>query len=372
MKIRIDQKLLADAARHAQRRLPSKPLQPVLAGLLLQARDDTVTVSGFDLDTSTRAMLAAGTLTPGETLVSAQRLADVTAAMPAGPVDLVADERELTLSAPGTTFVLPTMDRHEYPALPVPPGTAGVIDGARFAGAVTHAAQATLPADEAVGSMEACPGVHVVADGSQLVVTATDRYRIIRYTLDWEPIAPDGRGELVIEGGDLAATAKQLAGRKVHIAFPGKGGGVAALASDTLTVTGRTFSAPFPDLSRFFPNTEKCIGWAVADAPELMAAAKRAGLVNDTEVDPICLTFGGDIAVVSGGRGGSSGNTRIDIESEGLDSFSISYRPGFLASLLAPIDGQVRLWFTTPKKPALIEPVDDNTYRAVCMPVRHQ
>ena len=53
-----------------------------------------------------------------------------------------------------------------------------------------------------------------------------------------------------------------------------------------------------------------------------------------------------------------------------MDGFSIAYNPHFLASLLAPIDGQVRLWFTTPTKPALIEPVDDPTYRAVCMPVR--
>ncbi|MFJ4808545.1 DNA polymerase III subunit beta [Streptomyces longwoodensis] len=371
MKVRIDQKQLADAARRAHRLLPSKPLMPVLAGLLLQAGDGHITVSGFDLDTSTRASLAADTLQPGETLVSGHLLAGVAAAMPPGPVDLVADDREITVSAPGTTFTLPTMDRHDYPALPAPPGINGTIDGDLFAAAVTHAATAVLPPDEAVGSMEACPGVHVAANGDRLTVSATDRYRIVRYTLDWQP-SQDGDGELTILGTALAATTKQLAGHKVRLGFPGAGGGVAALSSDTLTVTSRTIAAPYPNLERFFPDPDKCTGWALVEAAELKAAATRAGLVNDTEADPINLAFAEDLVVVSGGKGGSSGSTSVGIESDGLDGFGISYRPGFLASLLAPIDGQVRIRFTTPKKPALIEPVDDDTYRAVCMPVRPQ
>jgi DNA polymerase-3 subunit beta len=369
MKIRIDQKLLADAARSAHRRLPSKPLMPVLAGLLLEAGDDQVSLSGFDLDTSTRASLAADTLEAGAALISGHLLANVTAAMPAGPIDLVADSREVTVSAPGTTFTLPTMDRHDYPALPVPPGSSGTVDGAAFAAAVTHAAQCVLPPDEAIGNMEACPGVHVAANGNRLAVSATDRYRIVRYTLDWEP-ADGGDGELVVLGSAIAATAKQLAGHPARIAFPGSGGGVAALSNDTLTVTSRTIAAPYPNMDRFFPDPDKCKGWALFDAVELQTAATRAGLVNDNEADPISLAFADDLVVVSGGKGGSSGSTSIDIEADGLDGFGISYRPGFLASLLAPIDGQVRIWFTDPKKPALIEPVDNTAYRAVCMPVR--
>lgn len=367
MKLRIDQKTLADAARTAHRRLPAKPLQPILAGLLLDAAGDTVTLSGFDLETGTRAVLDGDIIESGRTLVSGRLLADVTAALPAGPVDVVADERELTVTTPDTTFTLPTMDHRDYPALPAPPEATGSVDGDILAAAIGHAAQASLPGKEAVGSMEGFGGVHLKADGDYLTVSASDRYRIVRHTLNW---TPDGEedSELLLPAGGFAATAKQMAGRQVRIGFP-HGGGVGALSTDTLTVTSRTLAVDFPNISRFFPDPAKAAGWARVDAGALLEAVQRAGLVNVKDEQAIRLAFDHQIAV-RGGAEGSTGSSRVDAEITGLDGFEIAFRPGFLASLLAPISGLAHLWFTTPKHPVLIAPVDDDTYRAVCMPVR--
>ncbi|MER6183093.1 DNA polymerase III subunit beta [Streptomyces sp. NPDC001652] len=368
MKIRIEQRLLADAARQAQRRLPNNPLQPVLAGLLLEAAEGgPVHLSGFDLETATRATLDAEVIAAGDVVVSARLLADVTASLPAGFVDLVVDEHQVTVSTPGSEFQLPVMPRAEYPALPAPPGAAGVVDGSLFAAAVGHAAQSAKPAAEATGNLEGLGGVDVAADGAQLTVSASDRYRIVRHFLPWQPDG-DGHGHILIPAAEFAATAKAMADGDVRVSFPDSGGGVAALATAHLTVTGRTIATPFPNIDPLFPDPDKATGSAVFDAEGLSAAAKRAGLVGDDKT-PIKLAVDGDKAVLYGGVSGTSGRSEIGAESD-LDGFSIAFNPGFLASLLAPINGQVRMWFTTPTKPALIEPVDDNTYRAVCMPVR--
>lgn len=369
MKLRIDQKQLADAARRAHRRLPNNPLQPMLSGLLLEADARTVTLSGFDFETATRATLDADTLEPGHALVAGRLLADVTAALPAGPVDLVADERELTLTAPGTVFTLPTMDRRDYPALPVPPDASGVVDGAALAEVVGHAAQAAMSEKEAVGSMTGFGGVHIVADGDQLVVSASDRYRIVRHTVPWQPDG-DAAGELLLPAAGVAVTAKQMAGHPVRVSFTEGANGVAALATEHLTVTSRTLGVDFPDISRFFPDPAASAGWMRADAAELTGAVKRAALVNEKPEQPITLSFDRDEVTVRGGVEGSKGTSRITAETADLDGFEIAYRPDFLGSLLAPISGLVQMWFSTPTKPALLVPVDDDTYRAVCMPVR--
>lgn len=373
MKLRIDQKQLADAARRAHRRLPNNPLQPVLAGLLLETDGNSLTLSGFDYETSTRTTLAADVLELGHILVSGRLLADVTAAMPAGPVDLVAEGGEATLTAPGTTFTLPTMDRRDYPSLPEAPAAAGTVDGDLLAAAVVHAAQASMPDKEAAGNLEGFRGVHVAADGDHLTVSASDRYRIVRHRVPW---TPDGAsaGELLVPAAHLAATAKMLASSPVQVSFTGDLT-VAALANDTVTVTSRTIATPFPNIDGFFPDPANAVGWMRADADELLDAVKRAGLVNDKDELPITLAFGRDQLTVSGGTEGSRGASRIDVETADLEGFTAGYRPGFLASLLAPIDGRVQVWFTTPNKPVLIQSVDDdgattNTYQAVCMPVR--
>ncbi|MGW1744505.1 DNA polymerase III subunit beta [Streptomyces sp. NPDC002092] len=369
MKLRIDQKELAEAARRAHRRLPNNPLNAVLAGLLIEASAEQVTLSGFDLETSTRAVLHADALESGETLVSGRLLADVAAALPAGPVDVIADEREVTVTAPGTTFTLPTMNRGDYPALPTPPGVAGSIDGDLFADAVGHAATVAMGPKEAVGSRLHFGGVHASTNGAVFTVEASDGYRIARHVIGWQPDT-ETPGDLIIPAADFAATVKQTAGGRVHLGFPGVDGGVASIASGALTVTSRTIASGYAELDKLFPDTDAASGSAAFDADELTAALKRADLVNDGEGKSIQIVFDSGHATVRGGHGGPSGSSRVDCDADGLDGFSIAYNPHFLASLLAPIDGQVRLWFTTPTKPALIEPVDDDTYRAVCMPVR--
>ncbi|MFF2940849.1 hypothetical protein ACFVSQ_13495 [Streptomyces niveus] len=156
----------------------------------------------------------------------------------------------------------------------------------------------------------------------------------------------------------------------MHIGFPGTGSGIAALSNDAVAVTGRGVATDFPDITRFFPSKDAAAGKATFDTAELVAAVKRAALVNDEDVKPIRISFDDRGATVSGGSGGPSGSSRIDVDHEGLDGFQIAYRPGFLTSVIAPVDGAVEMWFSTPTKPALVEPADRDTYRAVLMPVR--
>jgi DNA polymerase-3 subunit beta len=370
VKIRIEQRVLAEAAKQAVRRLPANPLQPLLAGLLLEApTEGPVQLSGFDLETATRARIDADVLESGDALVSGRLLADVTAALPAGPIDLVVDEHEATLTAPGTVFTLPTMERRDYPALPTPPGASGQVDGDLFSTAVVHAAQAAMPEEEAVGTMEGFAGVHVRADGDQLVVSASDRYRIVRHHIPWTP-DDETDGELLLPAAGIAVTAKQMTGKPVRIAFPADGRNVAGLATDQLTVTSRTIAADFPAIDGFFPDPSKAAGWMRADTEEFLEAVKRAALVNEKPEQAVVLTFDRDQVTVSGGTQGTKGASRLEVETADLDGFTAGYRPGFMASLLAPIDGQVQVWFTAPQKPVLLEPIGDDSYRAVCMPVR--
>ncbi|WP_309049040.1 DNA polymerase III subunit beta [Streptomyces sp.] len=368
MKLRIEQKELAEAARRAHRRLPAKPLNPVLAGLLLEATADTATLSGFDLETSTRATLDAETLEPGQVLVSGRLLADVTAALPAGPVDVVADDHEVTVSTPGNAFSLPAMERRDYPALPDPPKQSGTVDGPAFNKAVAHAAEAAMSTDDAVGQLEAFGGVEVAALGDTLRIRSSDRYRLVEHALDWRP--ENGDGSLLIPAEDLKKTSRALAGGPVHLSF-GNGHGVAALTGAGLAVTSRTIASEFPDIGRLFPQPEGASGWAIVDGRELMEAVKRAALVNDKEEKPVVLDFTRERITVRGGTDGSRGISQVDAETVDLDGFQIAFRPGFLSSLLAPMEGPVRLWLYTPTKSVLMHADDDNTtYRAVCMPVR--
>ena len=57
MKFTIDSSALADAVAWAARSLPARPTAPVLAGLLLEAKQTSLTLSGFDLEVSAQISL---------------------------------------------------------------------------------------------------------------------------------------------------------------------------------------------------------------------------------------------------------------------------------------------------------------------------
>ena len=66
-------------------------IAPVLAGLLLSVDDDALTISGFDLEASTRINLDVNVGTAGQALVSGRLLAEITRSLPPHPVDVALD-----------------------------------------------------------------------------------------------------------------------------------------------------------------------------------------------------------------------------------------------------------------------------------------
>src|SRR5260370_6547051 len=62
--------------------VPDRPTSPVLAGLLLDAADGTLTLTGYDYETSAVARLAAQVGEPGRALISARLLSLAAASLP--------------------------------------------------------------------------------------------------------------------------------------------------------------------------------------------------------------------------------------------------------------------------------------------------
>ena len=76
MKFRVERDAMADAVSWAARSLSTRPTVPVLAGLLLSVDNDSLSVSGFDLEASTEVGLPVAGALPhsiGPALFRAQR-----------------------------------------------------------------------------------------------------------------------------------------------------------------------------------------------------------------------------------------------------------------------------------------------------------
>ncbi|MDG4778323.1 DNA polymerase III subunit beta [Micromonospora sp. WMMD961] len=374
MKFRVERDALAEAVAWTAKSLPNRPSVPVLAGVMLRVTDGNLRVSGFDYEVSSQVTVEVQGDADGAALVSGRLLAEITKALPAKPVDIAAVGAHLELVCGSARFTLPTMPVEDYPALPEMPQSAGTVDAAAFATAVSQVAIAA-GRDETLPMMT---GVRVELSGSTLSMLATDRYRLALREIQWRPDDPDVSINALVPARTLNDTAKALGplGGEVTLALAqgAAGEGMVGLAGGTRRTTSRLLDgANYPPVRSLFPATHN----AEARVPvsTLIEVVKRVALVAE-RTTPVLLSFSADgLVVEAGGSEEARASEAMEATFTG-DALTIGFNPQYLIDGLANLGSQTAiLSFVDAFKPAVISPAGEDGevipgYRYLIMPIR--
>jgi len=392
MRLRMGRDALAEPVGWTARALPTRPVIPILAGLLLDAVEgDRLTLSCFDYDVSARVSVDATVAEPGRALVSGRLLAEIARSLPPQPVDLVSEGDTVILSCGSARFTLLGLPVEDFPALPGLPPSAGAVDGGRFATAVSQVAAAAGRDD----TLPMLTGVLIEVDGSEMTLVATDRYRMAVRELGWQPVEPGIKASVLVPARTLADAAKtMIAGTEVAISLAVEGqdeqdpaagfdnaNGLIGFDGGGRRLTTRLLGTDFVTYRSRFPREFGCR--ARLAAGPFSEAIRRVALVADRE-SRLLLTFGaGEVVMETGSDEGSQAVETAEAEFEGEDGFAIAFKPQYLLDGIAAAgagaegqagttDGQekdakegdgiaraargggVTLEFTAPDKPAVI------------------
>ena len=374
MKFRVERDALADAVAWAARSLATRPTIPVLAGLLLDVNDSTLSISGFDLEASTQVDLEVAAATTGTALVSGRLLADISRSLPPHPVDFAVDGARLTIACGSARFTLPTMPVEDYPKLPQMPTTAGTVNSAEFATAVAQVAVAAGRDD----TLPMLTGVRLEIDGEKLTFAATDKYRLAVRELAWSPSsAGEASAQVVIPARTLADAARSLAqSDELTIALSasaGAGDGIIGFSGATggraSRATTRLLDPQFPPYRTLLP-TEWSATAEVAVAP-FVEAVKRVALLADRST-PVRLEFAeGGVNLSAGGDDEGRAEEQLEVVYDG-EPITIAFNATFLLDGLGALDtSSARLLFPSANKPTVLRPAEsDEEYYYLIMPMR--
>ncbi len=374
MKFRVERDALADAVAWAARSLATRPTIPVLAGLLLDVNDSTLSISGFDLEASTQVDLEVAAATTGTALVSGRLLADITRSLPPHPVDVAVDGSRLTIACGSARFTLPTMPVEDYPKLPQMPTTAGTVDSAAFATAVAQVAVAAGRDD----TLPMLTGVRLEIDGEKLTFAATDKYRLAVRELVWSPSsAGEASAQVVIPARTLADAARSLAqSDELTIALSasaGAGDGIIGFSGATggraSRATTRLLDPQFPPYRTLLP-TEWSATAEVAVAP-FVEAVKRVALLADRST-PVRLEFAeGGVNLSAGGDDEGRAEEQLEVVYDG-EPITIAFNATFLLDGLGALDtSSARLLFPSANKPTVLRPAEsDEEYYYLILSMR--
>jgi DNA polymerase-3 subunit beta len=371
VKFRVERDVLGEAVSWIARALPTRPVVPVLSGMLVRADGDGLTLSCFDYEVSAQVCVAADVGEPGTALVPGRLLAEIIRSLPQAPVEVASAADMMMLTCGSAEFSLVSLAQEEYPSLPELPGIIGTVDG----GVLANAAAQVVPSASRDDTLPMLTGVCLDIDGDAITLAATDRYRLAVRVIEWDPADHGIKTSALVPARTLADIAKTMGpGVPVTVAF-GQPAGARDRAADGMIgfegggrrLTARLIGAEFIRYESRFPAEFGCS--AELPASQFTDAVRRVSLVAD-RTSPVQLSFRPDAVVIearSDGRARAVEAVPVTFTGEPQ---AIAFNPHYLLDGLAaaalcaqdtePADssaggrGSVRLDFTSPAKPALI------------------
>ena len=394
MKFTVDRDALGEAVTWVARALPTRPVLPVLAGLLLRAEREGedpnptgengpgfLTLSCFDYEVSARMQVRAEVAEPGTFLVPGRLLVEIVRSLPAAPVEFGDDPDGISVTCGGASFAVASLPSAEYPELPDLPQLAGTADGGVLATAIGQ----VTPAASRDDTLPMLTAVNVELDGKTMTLAATDRYRMAVRDLDWNP-APgagdQGRIALLVPARTLSDAARMIGhDTEVRVVLRHGGDGAGAGGQDgsgspgaaeamigfevgERRLTTRLLAGEFIRYRSRFPDEFACTAELPAEA--FAEAVRRVALVAERGT-PVQLTFGpGRVTIAGATQGQAKAKESVPADFSG-DEPSIAFSPQYLldgvvaASAAPPGEAaseaaRVRLRFTSATKPAVITP----------------
>lgn len=370
MKFRVERDVLNDAVSWAARALSPRPPMPVLSGLLLKAKDSTLSLSSFDYEISAQLEISADIAEEGTILVSGRLLADICRSLPSALVDVQTDGSKVCLSCRSSRFNLSTMPEGEYPELPQLPRLSGTVAGDEFARAVSQVGIAASKDD----TLPILAGVKLEIEGDTITMLATDRYRLAMRELKWKPADPSVSMSVLVKAKTLSEVAKTLGGAgDLSLALTDQAD-LIGFESGGRRTTSLLVDGDYPKIRSLFPDNTP-IHATVETAP-LVEAVRRVALVAERNT-PVRLSFTeGQVSLDAGTGEDAQASEALGVALVG-DDITVAFNPHYLGEGLGAIESKyVRFSFTSAPKPAMMTAQDEitgkdqDTYRYLVMPVR--
>ncbi|MGV9194215.1 DNA polymerase III subunit beta [Microbacterium sp. MC2] len=357
MKFHVNRDVFSEAVSFVVKLLPQRNPQPILAGVLIEASEDGLSLSAFDYEASARTIIEATVDEPGTILVHGRLLSEIASRLPNAPIQVeLGDEGGILLTCGSARFTLASMPVQEYPAIPEVSGEAGLVPAEDFATAIAQVAFAASRDDVT----PVLTGVQLEVAGTQLSLVATDRYRVALRDIPFDGGGVAGDDEAttaLVPARTLTEVGKTFAhSGDIQVTFSGSGDReIIAFTAGNKTVTSLLIKGNFPPVRRLFP--EQTDHYAVVNTNELAEAVRRVSLVLDRSA-PLRFTFTADgVSMDASGTEQARATESVDATLTG-EEVTLGLNPQYLLEALGAVRSEfARVTFTSSENANKLSPV---------------
>lgn len=370
MELFIDRDALARALARIQGIIERRPTHPILAHVLLHARDGVLRTTATDTEVGYVGETAANVTRSGELAVDAGNLFAIVRALPEPTVQLTVGEgHRLVVKSGRSEFKLVGVPATEYPALPPFAAQATAEVAEADLGRLVEQVQFSIATEDVRWGINGAHLEEVAGkDGTRrLRLVATDRHRLAAAEIAFE--------------GTLQLTPRMLVPRKAlgvlkKLVESGEGKvsldfgeGALQLRRPTETFWFRLLDGEFPDYKAVVPADNK--HRATVRRSDLFATLRRAALLVADRARPVRFRFADgelEVEVHNVDKGSSKESLPIDLEGGGI---TVGFNVRYLTDILGVLGGdRVVLELAHPLAPCLVRDPEAGDAFFVVMPMR--
>lgn len=370
MKIQCASAELARACSNVQRTVSGKSTIPALEGILIDAKDGTISLTGYDLEVGSTAIIDADVISQGRIVLGAKNLCDILRMVPGDMVSIECDERNISkIKSEETEYSLIGSAASDYPDLPTISSFTSIT---LEIGKLKDMIKKTI---FSVSTSERNPvhtGVKFEISEGKIILIAVDgaRLAIRREDIDFIYESEEDKGKtlefvvpaktlneiLKLNGDDDTQIVICVGDR--HIIFKYK----------EYEIISRLLEGKFIDYKAAIPMTHSTK--IIVPTRSLIECIERTSLIITDKSSPVRCIIENGIMKFSSVTAVGTANDKLAADIEGK-SVEIGFNNRFVLDALRVCDNdEVKIELGSSNQPITISPLEGDSFFFLILPIR--
>ncbi|NMC51379.1 DNA polymerase III subunit beta [Candidatus Kuenenbacteria bacterium] len=340
---------------------------PILNNILIKAEGGIIRLMSTNLDIGIKTNVRGKVDNEGEITVGSKILTDYIALVKDGTVDVEVKDNNLIIMTENQETTIKCQGAEDYPVIPWVEPEGGIIIEAKTLKESLGQVINSASYDDIRPELS---GILMVVDGEEMVLAATDSYRLA------EKKAKLTKNELVQKKAYKIIPLRVLqevlricgeGNEPVEINFDESQ--VVFNLQDT-TIMSRLIEGNYPDYKEIIPKEYKTR--AVVEKNSLISQVKVASLFSRAGINDILIEFNQNKDLIISANNIQNGENKSTLKAEvGGENNSVVFNYKYLLDGLQNINSKkVVIEVNSSDMPVILKPEEDNSYLYLIMPIR--
>jgi DNA polymerase-3 subunit beta len=347
------------------RAVSTRAATQALSGILVAAADGSVTLSATDGELGLRTDLEANVENPGSVLLPGRLLAELVRSLGDENVELELREaeRDVEIRSGSSRFHLRVLAAEDFPRVPDEEGEPLTIP----AKALAETVELVAPAASQDDMRPVLTGVLVTAAEREMTMVATDSYRLaVKRTELESPIG--GELEANVPARALRELGRLVAADEVDEVAVTLLPNQALFRAGGVLLNTRLIDGQFPNFRQLLPESYEHD--VRLPREEFLAVARRVSQLAQRNAPLRLALSSGELKVSASTPDVGDAEEAMPAAFDG-EPLEIGFNPDFLKDGIDSVQGdEVMLRLISPLRPGLLQPVENEDFRYLVMPIR--